>query len=125
MRASIAVTRLIWLRSSSLLNEAATTPSRVVKSFGLGECELTGVGYRHGGRTLGRSTMGGMAFDPVEHWQRVYGEKAPDAVSWYQRSPERSLSLILAHRTADPCRVVDIGAGASVLVDHQIGRANV
>lgn len=62
-----------------------------------------------------------MAFDPVEHWQRVYAEKTPDGVSWYQRSPKRSLSLISAHRTAEPCRVVDIGAGASVLADELMG----
>lgn len=61
-----------------------------------------------------------MAFDPVEHWQRVYAEKSPDGVSWYQRVPEPSLSLVLSHRTAKPCRVIEIGAGASVLVDHLI-----
>jgi len=59
-----------------------------------------------------------MAFDPIEHWQRVYAEKAPDGVSWYQRVPERSLALILSHRAAEPCRVVDIGAGASALAEH-------
>lgn len=59
-----------------------------------------------------------MTLNPTDHWQRVYTDKAPDAVSWYQRSPIRSLSLIHTHKSAAPCRIIDIGAGASNLVDH-------
>lgn len=59
-----------------------------------------------------------MTLDPTTHWQRIYTDKAPDSVSWYQRSPIRSLSLIHAHKSAAPCHIIDIGAGASNLVDH-------
>jgi len=52
-----------------------------------------------------------------EHWEKVYREKSPLAVSWYQREPDLSLALI--DRAAVPldAPVIDIGAGASTLVD--------
>lgn len=54
--------------------------------------------------------------DPQAHWNQVYTTKAPTGVSWYQRSPERSLALIRKH--AQPSqRVIDVGGGASSLVD--------
>ena len=56
-----------------------------------------------------------------EHWQDVYTGKAPDEQSWYQRRPDLSLELIdqIADDSADnPLRLVDIGGGASTLVDH-------
>ena len=51
------------------------------------------------------------------HWEDVYATKAETAVSWYQRHPVRSLQMIA---TAAPDRtvpVIDIGGGASTLVD--------
>jgi SAM-dependent methyltransferase len=55
--------------------------------------------------------------DRREHWQSVYTARGETEVSWYQPHSERSLQLI---RTASPDRaasVVDIGGGASTLVD--------
>lgn len=55
--------------------------------------------------------------DPREHWDDVYNTRTETTVSWYQQHSERSLQLI---RTASPDRsasVVDIGGGASTLVD--------
>ncbi|MBL9140883.1 MAG: class I SAM-dependent methyltransferase [Phycisphaerae bacterium] len=60
--------------------------------------------------------------DLQSHWQRVYLDKAPTAVSWYQAVPTRSLALIDA---AAPSTVVDVGGGASTLVDHLIARPGV
>ena len=53
-----------------------------------------------------------------EHWERIYSAKAPEAVSWYQREPVLSLQLIQnsSLRKDDP--IIDVGGGASVLVDH-------
>lgn len=49
-------------------------------------------------------------------WNTVYETKQPDSVSWYQRSPERSMTYI--QKFAEPTqRVIDVGAGASLLVD--------
>lgn len=53
-----------------------------------------------------------------EHWEKVYREKKPTEVSWFQREPERSLEWI---RTVAPSKdkaIVDVGAGASLLVDR-------
>ena len=53
----------------------------------------------------------------AEHWDDVYSSKGTDEVSWFQSEPERSLRHITA--VADVERsVVDVGAGASVLVDR-------
>lgn len=51
-----------------------------------------------------------------EHWQDVYRSKAVESVSWYQATPEPSLGLIRAHAAPNQ-RIVDVGAGASGLVD--------
>lgn len=55
---------------------------------------------------------------PAEHWQDVYARKGEDEVSWYQAVPARSLALI-RHFNPDPDGpIVDVGGGASRLVDH-------
>lgn len=52
------------------------------------------------------------------HWQSVYDSKDPKEVSWYQPVPERSLQLIreIGVPKSDP--VLDVGGGASTLVDN-------
>jgi ubiquinone/menaquinone biosynthesis C-methylase UbiE len=52
-----------------------------------------------------------------DHWQSVYAKKAPDAVSWYRPHLERSLEFIRSCRLAPDARIVDVGGGASTLVD--------
>ena len=32
--------------------------------------------------------------NPQTHWEKIYRQKAPDAVSWYRRHLETSLELI-------------------------------
>ncbi|HLA63237.1 MAG TPA: class I SAM-dependent methyltransferase, partial [Rhodothermales bacterium] len=51
------------------------------------------------------------------HWSEVYRTKAPDAVSWYQAHPAPSLALIKAAGRGPSARVLDVGGGASSLVD--------
>src|SRR5512134_3441137 len=53
-----------------------------------------------------------------EHWNRVYQTRAPDSVSWYQRRPDVSLELIVASGIAKDAGIIDVGGGASFLVDH-------
>lgn len=53
------------------------------------------------------------------HWQKVYGEKAPADVSWFQADPALSLSFIRKYAAVDRA-VIDIGAGASVLADKLV-----
>lgn len=63
-----------------------------------------------------------MELNPKSHWEQVYGTKAPDQVSWFRPHLETSLALIerAAHdRTAS---VIDVGGGASSLVDDLLAR---
>lgn len=58
-----------------------------------------------------------------EHWERVYGTKAPDQVSWFRPHLETSLSLIERAIVGDLCAsIVDVGGGASTLVDDLLDR---
>ncbi len=50
------------------------------------------------------------------HWEGVYTTKAPDQVSWYAPRLDRSLELIL-RAGKPPAAVIDVGGGASTLVD--------
>jgi len=55
--------------------------------------------------------------DQREHWDAVYAARRPDEVSWYQTEARLSLALI---RDAAPdlsSRILDVGGGASTLVD--------
>jgi SAM-dependent methyltransferase len=56
------------------------------------------------------------------HWENVYTAKRDNQVSWFQENPAPSLELIdLAQPTAEST-IVDIGGGASRLVDCLVAR---
>jgi 2-polyprenyl-3-methyl-5-hydroxy-6-metoxy-1,4-benzoquinol methylase len=57
-----------------------------------------------------------------EHWSRVYSDKAPTTVSWYQPSPEPSLSAIRRLGVEPASSFIDVGGGASNLVDALLGQ---
>ncbi|MGB5398267.1 MAG: class I SAM-dependent methyltransferase [Gammaproteobacteria bacterium] len=59
-------------------------------------------------------------FDIKTHWEQVYAEKNPTEVSWYQQHPERSLELIRATGVDLAAACIDIGGGASTLVDAML-----
>ena len=50
------------------------------------------------------------------HWNAAYATKA-DNVSWHQDRPDRSLAMIRAATGGPPVSAIDIGGGASRLVD--------
>jgi 2-polyprenyl-3-methyl-5-hydroxy-6-metoxy-1,4-benzoquinol methylase len=57
-----------------------------------------------------------------DHWSSVYQTKAPDGVSWHQPEPEPSLR-VLDRFDADPgSAFIDVGGGASNLVDALLSR---
>ncbi|WP_221792589.1 class I SAM-dependent methyltransferase [Aquisediminimonas sediminicola] len=56
------------------------------------------------------------------HWSDVYTTKAPDTVSWYQPTPAPSLHALDRLHIAPTASVIDIGGGASYLVDHLLMR---
>jgi len=61
-------------------------------------------------------------FDRKKHWEQVYGNKSPDETSWFQREPRLSLSMIANTGFGPEASVIDIGGGASLLVDHLLDR---
>jgi SAM-dependent methyltransferase len=52
------------------------------------------------------------------HWDSVYQRKSATGGSWYQADPEPSLSWIRRLAPARTSPILDIGGGASVLVDR-------
>ncbi len=58
-----------------------------------------------------------MNFDRRTHWQEVYQLRAFNQVSWYQAKPATSLALIQNTRLPHDAAIIDVGGGASVLID--------
>jgi SAM-dependent methyltransferase len=56
-------------------------------------------------------------FDRSAHWEDVYASKSEKQVSWFQENPAISLELIKQTRAAPNSAIIDIGGGASRLVD--------
>lgn len=52
------------------------------------------------------------------HWDRVYADRDEEAVSWFQPRPETSLALLGVAGLDAGASVIDVGGGASRLVDH-------
>ena len=53
------------------------------------------------------------------HWENVYRSKPTEQVSWFQIQADMSLAIIRQTGLApDDARIIDVGAGASVLVDN-------
>lgn len=52
-----------------------------------------------------------------EHWESIYKEKSPVQVSWFQKEPTVSLSLIRNLPLKKYENIIDVGGGASTLVD--------
>lgn len=59
--------------------------------------------------------------DSRSHWETVYRTKAAEEVSWYQPSAARSLALIRHVAPQLDAPIIDVGGGASVLVDGLLG----
>lgn len=53
-----------------------------------------------------------------KHWEQVYTDKVPLEVSWFQNEPSLSLQLINDSGINKDAAIIDIGGGASRLVDH-------
>src|SRR5260370_28825110 len=51
------------------------------------------------------------------HWEKVYASKAENEVSWFQENPAPSLDLFAKAGATAASAVIDVGGGASRLVD--------
>lgn len=56
--------------------------------------------------------------DRKAHWEAIYRDKSPLEVSWYQQEPALSLELIRRSGVGLDAPIIDVGGGASVLVDR-------
>ncbi len=54
-----------------------------------------------------------------QHWDGIYGQRAEDALTWFEAVPSVSLGLVRAHLGPGEA-FIDIGGGASRLVDALI-----
>jgi SAM-dependent methyltransferase len=58
--------------------------------------------------------------DRKQHWEQVYATKASDSVSWFQEHSEQSLQLIHNTMLGKDAAIIDVGGGASRLVDDLV-----
>lgn len=56
--------------------------------------------------------------DQKSHWDKIYGDKPPEEMSWSQNRPDLSIRLVHMVGLGPDATILDIGGGASTLVDH-------
>ncbi len=57
-----------------------------------------------------------------EHWESIFRARAPAEVSWYRPHLERSLRFIDDAGLSKRAAIIDVGGGASTLVDDLLAR---
>jgi 2-polyprenyl-3-methyl-5-hydroxy-6-metoxy-1,4-benzoquinol methylase len=55
-----------------------------------------------------------------EHWEGVYSAKPADGLSWFQEHAQQSLRLIKATGVPPTAQIIDVGGGASTLIDDLV-----
>lgn len=60
--------------------------------------------------------------DKRAHWDTVYETKSPDSLSWFQPSLRLSLKLIGVTGIPRDAAIIDVGGGASTLVDDLLSQ---
>ncbi|TYP74243.1 class I SAM-dependent methyltransferase [Aquimarina intermedia] len=66
-------------------------------------------------------------FDREKHWENIYNSKSFNEVSWYQKVPDTSLKFIIDAKLPKSAKIIDVGGGDSLLVDHllRLGYQNI
>ena len=62
-----------------------------------------------------------------KHWEEIYATKQLTEVSWYQQTPETSLKFFEEFKIPLNAKIIDVGGGDSLLVDHllDLGYTNI
>ena len=55
--------------------------------------------------------------DQKEHWENVYQQNSPLKLSWYKEDQELSMRLVHDTHISRDAAIIDVGGGASTLVD--------
>lgn len=63
-----------------------------------------------------------VALQSKNHWEGIYSSKATDEVSWFQEHAELSLQLIQEAGAPLSAAIIDVGGGASRLVDDLLAK---
>jgi hypothetical protein len=58
----------------------------------------------------------------TDHWNQLYETQRPEQVSWFRAHLDASIELLLNAGLNPHSRVIDIGGGASTLVDDLLLR---
>lgn len=53
-----------------------------------------------------------------QHWEKIYQTKQLHEVSWFEQTPETSLNFFQQFSVPKIAKIIDIGGGDSLLVDH-------
>jgi len=69
---------------------------------------------------VGGQGSGVLEMDSKTHWETVYSSKSTEAVSWFQPHADLSLNLIKATGAGRGAAIIDVGGGASTLVDDLV-----
>lgn len=62
--------------------------------------------------------------EPKTHWEKIYTSKAPNEVSWFQEHAALSQKLIQRVASRKEAQIIDVGGGASTLVDDLLADGN-
>lgn len=57
-----------------------------------------------------------------DHWETIYTERGVNEVSWFREHLEPSLELIESANLKPDAAIIDVGGGASTLVDDLLDR---
>jgi len=57
-----------------------------------------------------------------QHWESIYTTKGEKRVSWFQEHALTSLGIIARTAASNSARIIDVGGGASTLVDDLLGK---
>ena len=60
--------------------------------------------------------------DTKTHWQNIYSQKQANSVTWFQSNPDTSLGLIKNSQIAKNAPILDVGSGASLLIDSLLNK---
>jgi EEF1A lysine methyltransferase 2 len=63
-----------------------------------------------------------MSGERKEHWEEVYNTKEIEQLGWYEETPEKSLDLIERCGIGKDELILDVGSGASTLIDSLVER---
>lgn len=59
--------------------------------------------------------------DRKKHWDGIYQKKSLNEVSWYQPTPTTSLDFVRQFDVPKSAKIIDVGGGDSLFVDHLLG----